>query len=399
MKPGTIFVLAVGALAAGLLGIVAFRTEPVPVDLAEVTRGPMRVTVDVDGMTRITEIYEVAAPIQGTARRAPVREGDAVRAGKTVVAIIEPAASDPLDPRRRIQAEAEVREAEAALRLARSELRLADEELQLAQSEYDRVRELVERGVASLTRLENAERQFAVRKAARKAAASRVEMAEAGLDRARAALLDPVAGTDSPDSCCLRMTAPVDGRVLEMDVISERPVAPGTRLLSIGAPGELEIVADVLSVDAVRLEPGAPAIVERWGGPAPLKARVRSIEPSAHTKVSALGIEEQHVEVILDLVTPVERRPSLGHGFSVFLRIVKWQARDVLQAPLGAMFRHGEEWAVYVAEDGTARRRVVRIGRRNADTAEIVSGLAAGETVIAHPGERIADGTPIAERQ
>lgn len=399
MKTRTVILAAIGLLTAGLLAVVAFRTEPVPADLAEVTRGPMRVTVDVEGKTRIAEIYEVAAPIRGTARRAPVRVGDAVAADETVVAIVEPAASDPLDPRSRVQAEAAVREAEAGLYLARSSLRQAEEELELAESEHRRAKELVSRGVASLTRLENAEQQLSIRQAAVQAAISNLERAKGSLDRARAALIEPGQETGTTDECCLKIVAPVDGLVLEIDNISERPVIAGTRLLSIGQPEDLEIVADVLSTDAVRLETGDRAIVERWGGDDPLEARISKIEPSAYTKVSALGIEEQRVDVVLDLVTPVEERRTLGHGFAVYLRIVEWEDPDVLQAPLSALFRQGNAWAVFVAEGGTARLREVEIGRTGTLTAEILNGLAPGDAVLLHPNERITEGAAIVARE
>jgi len=398
MKTRTVILTALGALAAGMLGVVAFRTEPVPVDIAPVQRAPMQVTVDVEGETRIAEIYEVAAPIRGVARRAPVRVGDAVAMGETVVAMIDPAASDPLDPRSRVQAEAAVREAEAGLGMARSTLRQAREELDLAQSEYRRASELVERGVASLTRLETAEQTLGISQAAQEAAISNLDRARSALDRARATLIEP--GTDSAAQaeCCLRITAPADGRVLEIEVISERPVAAGTRLLSIGAPEDLEIVADVLSTDAVRLEVGARALVERWGGAGVLEARVSRIEPSGHTRVSALGIEEQRVDVVFDLLSPVAERGALGHGFAVYLRVVEWEAGDVLQVPISALFRQGGAWAVFVAEGGVARLRPVEIGRMNDLSAEITGGLSASDMVLVHPNDRIEDGTPVMPR-
>ncbi len=398
MKTRHGIVIAVGLLSAGLLSLLAFRTEPVPVDLAEVSRAPMQVTVDVEGETRIAEIYEVAAPIRGVARRSPVRVGDAVTAGETVVAVIDPAASDPLDPRSRVQAEAAVREAEAGLYMARGQLRQTEEELQLAQSEYRRAKELVDRGVASLTRLETAEQSLGVRQAAQAAAISNLERAKGALDRARAALIEPEDDAARSENCCLQITAPVSGQVLGVEVISERPVAAGTPLLSIGKPGDLEIVADVLSTDAVRLTVGAPAMVERWGGPGDLEARVAKIEPSAYTKVSALGIEEQRVDVVFDLISPQAARASLGHGFAVYLRVVEWQAEDVLQVPLSALFRQGGTWAVFVAEDGVARLRRAEIGRTNDRVAQITKGLSEGDKVLVHPGERIEDGAPIVQR-
>ncbi|MEY8840799.1 RND transporter, partial [Cribrihabitans sp. XS_ASV171] len=231
MKMRTLILSGLGLLVVGMLGIVALRTDPIPVDTAAVTVGPMRVTVDVEGKTRIAEIYEVSAPIRGTARRAPVRVGDWVTGGETVVAIVEPAASDPLDPRSRVQAEAAVREAEAGLHMAESQLRQTQEELELAQSEFERATELVSRGVASLTRLENAEQMLGVREAARAAAQSALDMAAGALDRARATLDPPDTGVDAATSCCVEILAPVDGRILEIPTISERPVIAGTRLL------------------------------------------------------------------------------------------------------------------------------------------------------------------------
>src|SRR6056297_599879 len=398
MKTRTVILAAFGIVTAGMLSVVAFRTEPVPVDTAMAVRAPMQLTVNVEGKTRIAEIYDVAAPVRGVARRLPVRVGDRVIKGETVVAMIDPAASDPLDPRSRVQAEAAVREAEAGLHMARSTLRQSEEELKLAQSEYNRAKELVDRGVASLTRLENAEQTLGVRQAAHEAALSNLEMAQGALDRARATLLDPRDGADTVQDCCLQITAPVDGHVLGIEMISERPVSAGTRLLSIGQPQDIEIVADVLSTDAVRLEVGDRAIVERWGGQGVLEARVSKIEPSAYTKVSALGIEEQRVDVVFDLITPQEQRRSLGHGFAVYLRVVEWEQDDVLQIPLSALFRQGQDWAVFVAKDDAAVLRNVRVGRTNETTAEILEGLAASDHVLVHPSERIQDGTRITRR-
>ncbi|MFU8778252.1 MAG: efflux RND transporter periplasmic adaptor subunit, partial [Roseovarius sp.] len=270
--------------------------------------------------------------------------------------------------------------------------------LELAQNELRRAQALVERGVASLARLENAEQTFGVRQAAQQAAISSLEMAKGALDRARAALLEPRDFAGTSEACCLQITAPADGLVLDIEVISERPVAAGTRLLSIGAPDNLEIVADVLSTDAIRLKLGDRAIVERWGGVGVLEAKVSKIEPSGYTKISALGIEEQRVDVVLDLITPVAQRPSLGHGFAVYLRVIEWEKDEVLQIPLSALFRQDAEWAAFVVKDGMARMRPVDIGRTNDLSAEILSGLSASEEVLVHPNERIDDGTPIIQR-
>ncbi len=399
LKSRNIVLGGLGAVILASLIYVAFRTDPVAVDLHSVTRGPMQVTINADGKTRIREIYEVSTPITGTALRAPVRVGDRVIAAQTVVAVVEPISSSLLDPRSRIQAEAAIRESEAALQVARSRMREAREDLTHAEREFERSKTLVERGVASRVRLEDAEQMLGMKMAAETAAISGLEMANSGLDRARAALIEPDgAGGDTPSTCCLQLTAPVNGRVLDIDVISERPVVAGMRLLSIGQSDDLEIVADLLSTDAVRLNLGDRAIVDRWGGADPLEARISKIEPSAYTKVSALGIEEQRVDVVFDLISPPDQRPELGDGFSVFLRAVEWESEDVLAVPISAIFRQGDGWAVFVADGGKARLTSIQIGRRNASFAELLAGLEADTKVILHPAEEIAEGTEITTR-
>lgn len=400
LKPRTLILAGfAAAVVAGLLW-VSFRPEPVAVDLHEVARGPMQITIDADGKTRIRDVYDVVAPIAGTTRRSPVSVGDAVIKDQTVLAVVEPVAPTLLDTRTRIQAEAAVREAEASLHVAESELRQAEEDLAYQKSQYERVKTLVERGVSSVTQLEDATQELAITTAAHAAATSRLDLARGSLERAEAALIEPTASgsDDSGAACCVELRAPIDGRVLSIDVVSESPVGAGTLLLSIGQPQELEIVSDILSSEAVRIAPGNRAIVERWGGPDPLEAVVRSVEPSANTKVSALGIEEQRVDVVFDLLSPPEDRPALGDGYAVYLRVVEWEGEDVLQVPLSALFRQGQAWAVYVAEGDTARLTEVTLGHRNGRMAEILGGLEPGVQVITHPSDAVADGVLIADR-
>lgn len=389
----TILALAGAALALGL-GVLAFRPVPVSVDLVEVTRGPMAVTVDVDGKTRIREIYVVAAPITGTTLRSPVRVGDLVIRGETVVAQVKPVVPSLLDARSRQMVLADIHAAEAALDAAESRLKQAQENLTLAQSQYDRAAALLDRGVATLSRVEESAQALAVRKAAREAAASERAMAEGALERARAGLIGPE-GANGSGACCVDIAAPADGLVLSIVEVSERPVLAGEPLLSIGAPDDLEIVADPLSRDAVRMPPGAVAEVLRWGGDTPLTARLQRIDPSARTEVSALGIEEQRVEAIFGIDGKAAAAAGLGDGYEVLLRVELWRGADVVQVPLGALFRTGAEWAVFTAEGGRARLRTVGIGRRNAYVAEVTSGLRPGDVVIAHPGEAVADGVRV----
>ncbi len=402
MKTRTLIAATLAAAAVAGLAWIAFRPQPVPVDLAQVVRAPMRLTVGADGRTRIREVFEVAAPFTGRAERSPVRVGDPVVKGETVVAIVRPAAPPLLDARARLEAEAAVREAEATLAAAASRVRQAEEELDYARSEYERTLKLVERGVATLTQMESAHRLLKLKEAALDAARSEEARARSALARARAVLVDPEElaqeGGTCCEGCCLELRSPADGVVLEVAQISARPVQMGQFLVSVGRPDDLEIVADLLSADAVRLPPKARARVERWGGEEALEARLRRIEPVARTKVSALGIEEQRVNAIFDLLTPPDQRPSLGHGYAVYLRIVEWEAEDVLQLPLSAVFREGGEWFAFTVREGRARRVRVELGRRNGEVAELLSGLSAGDVVIVHPSDRVADGVKIVSR-
>lgn len=400
MKARTIIVGGLTVAALGGLIAWGFRPDPVPVDLAQVARGPMQITIDADGKTRIRDIFEVTAPIAGQALRSPVSVGDRVIGGKTVVAVVQPPAPPLLDTRARVQAEAAVAEAEAALRVAMSQVRQAEEDLTHANSQYARIATLRERGVATATQLEDATQVRAIKESALDAARSQQSMAEGALARARAVLIEPdPEARRTADACCIELHAPTDGVVLEIASASARPVAMGAPLVEIGKPDNLEIVADLLSSDAVRVAPGSRAIVERWGGPNSLEAILRKIEPSARTKVSALGIEEQRVDVVFDLLSPPADRPGLGDGFAVYLRVVEWQADGVLQIPLSALFRNDGDWFVFrVTPDGTAERVAVGIGRRNGRVAQVLSGLTEGDRVVTHPSERVQDGVAIVDR-
>lgn len=389
---------AAGLGVLAVLATLAFRKSPVPVDLVTVQAGPMRVTIDADGQTRIRQIYEIAAPIAGTALRAPVAVGDPVRGGHSIVARVEPAVPALLDQRSRSQAEAAIAEAEAALDLAQADLARAAQEAGFAATQSARTRALVERGVASVTRMESARQALALAEAALRAARARRDMAQGTLARARAALLAPSPGR-APDSCCVTLLAPADGVVLSVAQISEHPVQPGTPLVSIGDLADLEIVADLLSADAVRLAPGTAALVERWGGPEPLMATLDRIEPVAETRVSALGIAEQRVNAIFQLDSAPPLRASVGHGYAVFVRVILWQSEQSLQVPLGALFRREAGWAVFTVADGRAQERPVHIGQRGTATAEIRAGLAAGDVIITHPGPEIRDGVAVVDRR
>lgn len=386
--------VAIVALAAALTW--AFWPQPVAVDLATVARAPMEVTVSADGVTHIRNVYEVTAPMAGTVLRAPVEVGDKVVAGQTVVASIQPLEPAFLDARARAQAEAAVEEALASLQLARAKLAQALTDQSHAESEYARAQALAARGTIPQQMLEDADAARQTAKAAVDAAQSAVELQQATLARSRAQLLGPLSDDDPMSgTCCLEIKAPASGTVLTLPNPSARPVQAGESLMTIGSLDDLEVVTDLLSADAVQVKVGASAHVERWGGPEAIAARVRQIEPAAFTKVSALGIEEQRVRVRLDILTPQDQRPRLGDNYRVFVRVVVWSDQDVLQVPIGALFRTGTSWAVFRAVGGRAELTPVEIGHTTDLMAQVVSGLQAGDRVVAFPSTQIAAGTRI----
>lgn len=376
----------------------AFRPQPVVVDLYEIERGELIVTVDDEARTRVHDIYVLSAPVAGRMRRIELHVGDTVRARETIVANIEP--SDPafLDPRSEAQARADIRAAESAEALARAAVEQAQAELDFAAREHDRAVQLSEEGTISERELDEAERAFRTKRAALATTVAALDIRAYELERARAALVTPASETRPAECECVAIRAPVDGSVLRILQQSEGVVSAGDALVEIGDPRDLEIVVDLLSSDAVNVEPGQRVIIEHWGGDATLDGRVRLVEPYGFTKVSALGIEEQRVNAIIDLTSPMEAWSRLAHGYRVDVRIVLWQAPDAVKVPLLALFRDGEGWAVFVENAGRAERRPVTLGRRNRLEAEILSGLQAGTRVVLHPSDRVQHGVRIAAR-
>lgn len=389
--------LGLGAgLATAAVLVWALRPQPVAVDLVPVATGPMEVTVAAEGMTRVREPWSVTAPITGTLARSPVAVGDPVLRGETLVALLEPAAPALLDARARAQAEAAVTEAQAAVRLAEVVLAQAEADLADAQAQYDRNLALVERGTISQRAFEESEQSLHAATAAANQARYDLDLHRATLSRMQAQLTLP----EDPDvnGGAVRLLAPQSGTVLSVVDESARLVQAGAPILTIGDLTDLQIEVDVLSADAVRLQPGAPAHVERWGGAGVLAARVARIDPAGFTRVSALGIEEQRVHVTLDIESPPEARAGLGDRYRVFVRLVVWSDPAVLQVAQGALFRQGDGWAVFRAVDGRAVLTPVGIGRMQDDAAQVLSGLSDGDLVIAWPGARVSDGTRIEPR-
>lgn len=374
---------AFGLLFAGILATllgIGLRPAAEPVEIGTVSRGAMEATLREEGKTRIKERYVISAPVAGNLRRIPLKAGDPVRAGETVLATLDPLPAALLDARARAMAEAR-RDA------ARAELERARAALDWARAEARRVRALFESG--SATPQERDAALWRETDAAQQAAAAehQLRMAEAELR-----LFTDAADASPTNSGPVQLRSPVDGRVLRVFESSARVVSPGTPLLEVGDPTDLEVVIEVLSREAVALQPGLPVRLEQWGGETPLEARIRRVEPSAFTKVSALGVEEQRVRVIADLITPPEGRPGLGDQFRVDAVVILWSADDVLKVPVGALFRRGSDWAVFVLDRGRARLRPVVVGHRNEREAEIRDGLHEGETVLLYPGERVRDG-------
>jgi len=390
---------AFGLAVVGGFAWVALQPEEVPVDMAVLERGVMEVTVNAEGETRIRDVFDVSAPVAGRVLRSPVSVGDAVVAGETVVARIEPGEPAFLDDRSRSQAEAAVAQAEAAVALAEAQVAIAEADLGFAQVQLTRVNDLHTRGTASQAQLDEAELRLDRAAASLESAHATQAMREAELAAQRALLIEPDAtGHAEGAACCISLLAPATGAVLSVESESARMVASGAPLLSVGRPGDLEIEVELLSTDAVRLSPGALAHVERWGGAGELEARVQVIEPAGFTKISALGIEEQRVRAVLEFVTPEEDRAALGHGFRVFLRIVEWRGEEVLRLPISALFRDGDGWAVFAVEAGQAVKTPVTIGHRSTEVAEVLDGLSPGARVVLHPGDKVSDGVLVLDR-
>ncbi len=387
--------LVVAAALAWLL-----RPQPVPVDLALVETGPIRVTVDEEGRTRVREVYTVAAPMHGRLQRIRAEVGDPVTANQTVLARIEPAAPAFLDIRSLREAEAAVSAARAALVLVDAEIARVEAELELARAELVRAQTLLRTNAVSQAVVDRRRSEARALEAALAEARARREMRRFELETAQARLIQPGGErrlTPAEDGCCVPVTAPVTGVVLAVLEKSETVVDPGRPLVEVGDPADLEIVVDVLSRDAVRVRPGAQATIEGWGGP-PLAATVRRVEPAGFTKVSALGVEEQRVNIVLDPAAPLDDWARLGHGYRVDVRITVFAAGAVTRVPLAALFRDGDHWAVFVAEAGRARLWQIAIEARDRDAAMVTAGLEPGVRVVLYPSERVTDGVRLVER-
>lgn len=383
-------------LAVGVAVFFALREPAVEVELAEVRRGPLTVTIDDLGETRVRDLFVVSAPITGQLQRVPLKPGDVVVPGATVLARILPLQPDPLDSRTYAQAVAGVRSATAQLSAARSRIVEADAAQALADREFTRASQLADRGFVSRARLDEARAARDRSRAATAAARQSADAAAGELAAARAILMQSSARPSGARS--VAVTSPVRGFVLTVPQESERVVAAGTALVEVGDPEQLEIVTDLLSADAVRVVPGAPVLIEDWGGERPLRGRVRLVEPFGFTKISALGVEEQRVNVVVDFAEPREAWRRLGHGYRATVRIQTWSASNVVKVPISALVRQGEGWSVFtVDKGGRAQPVAIEVGPMNDREAAVMRGLGAGRRVIVHPGTRIEQGVRVRE--
>jgi HlyD family secretion protein len=389
-------VLRVGliVLVLAAIGFWAFRPRPVPADFAAVTRGPLQVTVDEEGRTRVRDRYVVSAPLPGRMRRIELEPGDPVVAGKTVLAEFLPADPVLLDARTRAELEARARAAESALEGARADRARIGADLAFAQSELKRAHDLVAQRVIAPRELEAAERQAESLQRAQQSAEFAVRTAHHEVEVARAGLLQSRGGSRAP----MLLRSPVDGVVLRRLQESEAVVATGQPLLEVGNVADLEIVSDLLSSAAVSVAPGQRVFIDQWGGGRSLRGRVRLVEPSGFTKISALGVEEQRVNTIIDFDEPRSAWRTIGDGYRVEVRIVVWSRDDIVKVPASSLFRYGTQWAVYKVESGIARRRIVEAGQQNGLEAEILGGLAAGDEIIVYPSDAIHDGVKVTRR-
>jgi HlyD family secretion protein len=407
--------------------------QPVDADLVTVERGDLIVTVDEDGKTRIREKYTVSAPLNGRILRISLDPGDPVEAGKTLLTMIEPRDPELLDARTVAQTEARVKAAEAAWRQAEPMLEEARAAQALAESKLVRARQAARSNAIPQSELDNAEYESRLRSEEVRSARIAEEIAHFELEQAKAALIRSKPRTDEPagnasvantslasehgqfgdgsldteidmksyngsNGWNLPVYSPITGRVLRVLQESAAVVTPGTPLVELGDPLDLEVEIDVLSRDAVQIDLNDLVLLEHWGGDRPLKGRVRVIEPSGFTKISTLGVEEQRVYVIVDLVDPPEERPSLGDGFRVEARVVIDEAKNVLKIPTSALLRVGDRSAVYKVVDGVVQQQIVKVGRQNGLEAEVLEGLAEGDQIVLHPSDQIEVGVKVRPR-
>ncbi len=396
IRPTRILVwLIVAGAAAGFY--FAFQPQPQEADFGQAARGRLIVTLDEEGETRVRDRYVVSAPLLGKVLRIELEPGDRVQAGSTVLARFQPTDPEFLDERALAEAEANVKTSEAAVNRTRVDLSRALAEEEHATSELRRYQRLHQDGLLADDRMEAVRLRKQTADETVRAAESSIAVAQAELERSRTALIRVDAARHEQRAIDLK--SPINGVVLRRLRESTSVVPAGEPLLEIADPEKLEIVSDMLSTDAVRIRPGHQVLIEQWGGDRTLTGRVRKVEPFGFTKISALGVEEQRVNVIVDFEDVREAWEALGDGYRVEIRVVIWEEDDVLKIPSSSLFRHGEKWAVYTVDTlSLATLQEVEVGQRNAREAQVLKGLAEGDQVIAYPNDQIEAGVEVAPR-
>ncbi len=378
---------------------MAFQSQPLEVDMATVARGRLTITLREEGQTRVRDRYQVSAPLAGRVLRINLEPGDPVRAGSTILARFLPSSPELLDTRARAEAESRIRTGQAAVNRARVDLDRATAERVHAESEHNRHKQLHRDGLVADDRLELWRMRAETAREAVRSAESGIAVAEAELETARTRLIRAGA-VQAAAAEAIPLRSPIDGVILQRLRESEAVVQSGEPLLEVADPDKLEIVSDMLSTDAVQIAEGSPVLIDQWGGDHVLRGIVRRVEPFGFTKISALGVEEQRVNVIVDFEDIREAWEALGDGYRVEIAVVVWDHDDVLKIPNSCLFRQGEDWAVYsVQESGVAALRIVSVGRRNERETQVVDGLAEGERVIMYPGDQLEDGAQVIPRQ
>ena len=381
-----------------LLIVYGFLPKRQEVDLVSVQRGDFQVTIEEEGRTRLKQRFTVSAPTAGYMRRPDFKVGDTIKKGQTLV-VLEPLRSQTLDPRSRVQAQLSVSAAQAALEAAIEKERAAASDAEYVEKRLERMSNLFSKGYIAKDQFEQTETEAKKARAYRLSAKAAVDMARADMERAKTNLQNFASVKTTGEHNLVYVPSPVSGSVFRLYRESEGAVNVGEPLMDIGDQKDLEIRAEVLSSDAVKIKKGTPVLLKRWGQDETLKGIVRVVEPAGFTKISSLGVEEQRVLVIADITSEQEKWQALGDGYRLEAHFIIWENKNVLQIPASALFRLGDDWAAFTVEKGKARRRLVEVGHRNGLAVEIISGLNENDKIIAYPDDSISDKTRIKQKK